>query len=165
MSLIHLSQQENLIEIRGSSSLPVKNIHIHGLTFSYTRNTYMEQFEVPSGGDWALHRGGCIFVDGAENIHISYNIFRNNGNNNIFFANHVTYSMIEYNEFVYGSDSGILFIGSSNLMDGTQETHPHDNIIQHNLLHELGLYNKQSSPFMQSKTAVGFISLLNRLFF
>ena len=114
----------------------------------------MESFEVPSGGDWALHRGGCVFVDGAENIHISYNIFNNNGNNNIFFANHVTNSLIEYNEFAFGSDSGILFIGSSDLMDGTQETHPHDNTIQHNLFRELGLYNKQSSPFMQSKTAV-----------
>ena len=40
-------------------------------------------------------------------------------------------------------------------MDGTQETHPHDNVISHNLFRELGLYNKQSSPFMQSKTAVG----------
>ena len=154
MTSIHIAQQENLIEIRGTTDAPVKNVHIHGLTFSYSRNTYMESFEVPSGGDWALHRGGCIFVDGAENIHISYNIFNNNGNNNVFFANHVTNSLIEYNEFAFGSDSGILFIGSSDLMDGTQETHPHDNTIQHNLFRELGLYNKQSSPFMQSKTAV-----------
>lgn len=32
------------------------NITINGVTFSHTRNTYMEPFEVPSGGDWALHR-------------------------------------------------------------------------------------------------------------
>lgn len=103
-------------------------------------------------------RGGCVFVENAENINISYNIFKNNGNNNIFFANHVTHSLISYNEFAYGSDSGIIFLGSTNLMDGTQETHPHDNTISNNLFRELGLYNKQSSPFMQSKTAVFFIS-------
>ena len=127
------------------------NITLNGMTFAYTRNTYMEPFEVPSGGDWALHRwelagevsgrGGVVFVDGAENIHVQYNVFEQNGNNNVFFTNHVTHSVIEYNEMKYGSDSGILFIGSSDLMDGTREEHPHDNLIQHNLLHELGLYN------------------------
>lgn len=96
-----------------------------------------------------------VFVDGAENIHVQYNTFTQNGNNNVFFTNHVVHSVIEYNEFMYGSDSGILFIGSSDLMDGTRDDHPHDNLIQHNLFRELGLYNKQSSPFMQSKTAVG----------
>lgn len=96
-----------------------------------------------------------MFVENAEQVTISYNRFVNNGNNNIFFANHVTESLISYNEFAYGSDSGIIFQGSTNLMDGTQETHPHDNTIEHNLFRELGLYNKQSSPFMQSKTAVG----------
>ena len=101
-----------------------------------------------------MNRGGVIFVDNAEDINISYNQFYNNGNNNIFFANHVINSLISYNEFAFGSDSGILFQGSTSLMDGTQETHPHDNTISHNLFRELGLYNKQSSPFMQSKTAV-----------
>jgi hypothetical protein len=93
-------------------------------------------------------------VDGAENINIRYNIFTQNGNNNIFFANHVTNSVIEYNEMKYGSDSGIIFLGSTSLMDGTEETHPHDNLIQRNLFRELGLYNKQSAPFFQSKSAV-----------
>ena len=56
----------------------------------------MEAFEVPSGGDWALHRGGCVFVDGAEKIRIAYNVFENNGNNGVFFAIHVTESDITY---------------------------------------------------------------------
>ena len=114
----------------------------------------MEPFEVPSAGDWALHRGGCVFVDGAENIRIDYNIFSQNGNTGVFFANHVTDSVIAYNEFKFGSDSGILFLGSTQLMNGVTNTHPRDNVIEHNLFRELGLYNKQSSPFMQSKTAV-----------
>lgn len=132
---------------------------IQGLTLAHTRNTYMEPFEVPSGGDWALHRGGCIFVDNAEEIRIAYNIFVNNGNNGVFFANHVVNSEIAYNEFALGSDSGILFLGSTQLMNGVAETHPHDNLIEHNLFRELGLYNKQSSPFMQSKTAVALVFL------
>ena len=93
-----------------------------------------------------MNSGGVIFVDNAEDINISYNQFYNNGNNNIFFANHVINSLISYNEFAFG----------------TQETHPHDNTISHNLFRELGLYNKQSSPFMQSKTAVNkYLNSLN----
>lgn len=66
MTTILLSQEENLIEvndnsrdylqIRGSNSKPVHDITIQGIEFAHTRNTYMEPFEVPSGGDWALHR-------------------------------------------------------------------------------------------------------------
>ena len=43
-------------QIRGSTHKPVHDITIQGLIFSHTRNTYMEPYEVPSGGDWALHR-------------------------------------------------------------------------------------------------------------
>ena len=44
-----------------------------------------------------MNSGGVIFVDNAEDINISYNQFYNNGNNNIFFANHVINSLISYN--------------------------------------------------------------------
>ncbi len=28
-------------------------------------------YETPSGGDWSVHRGGAVFVDGAEEVVIS----------------------------------------------------------------------------------------------
>ena len=33
-----------------------KDVSFNGFTFTETRATYMEQYEVPSGGDWSVHR-------------------------------------------------------------------------------------------------------------
>ena len=32
------------------------------LTLTGSRVTFLEQYEVPSGGDWSVHRGGALFV-------------------------------------------------------------------------------------------------------
>ena len=32
------------------------NVSFSGFTFTETRATYFEQYEVPSGGDWSIHR-------------------------------------------------------------------------------------------------------------
>ena len=37
------------------------------LTF---RNRYLERYETPSGGDWSIHRGAAVFVDGAVDVHV-----------------------------------------------------------------------------------------------
>ena len=37
---------------------------------------YEEQWEVPSGGDWALHRSGAVFLQGTKDAHISGGVFK-----------------------------------------------------------------------------------------
>lgn len=39
----------------GSKEDPVYNITIDGITFEDTRATFMENYLVPSGGDWSIH--------------------------------------------------------------------------------------------------------------
>ena len=42
-----------------------------GITFTETRATFLEQYEVPSGGDWSVHRGAAFEITNAERITIT----------------------------------------------------------------------------------------------
>jgi hypothetical protein len=56
----------NVVEIRGSATEPVRNVRLSGFTIAHTAPTFMEKYEVPSGGDWSLHRNAAVFIDSAK---------------------------------------------------------------------------------------------------
>ena len=41
------------------------------VAFTETKSTFLQQYEVSSGGDWAIHRGGAFFVENAEAIAVT----------------------------------------------------------------------------------------------
>ena len=48
--------------------------------FIQTRSTFMsEPYEVPSAGDWSVHRGGAVFVEHAHNISFERCLFNQVG--------------------------------------------------------------------------------------
>jgi hypothetical protein len=58
---------------------------------------------------------------------------------------------ITLNEFVWLADSAIILVGSTNGIDGFGvKTQPANTLIQSNLIHETGIYIKQSSPVLIS---------------
>ena len=46
----------------------------------------MERFGVPSGGDWALYRGGAVFLDGTENAVVTNGLFERLDGNALFLS-------------------------------------------------------------------------------
>ena len=60
----------NVVEIRGSATEPVRNVRLSGFTIAHTAPTFMEKYEVPSGGDWSLHRNAAVFIDGAKHAYL-----------------------------------------------------------------------------------------------
>jgi len=44
------------------------NIRISGLRLAHASPTFMEKYEVPSAGDWSIHRGGAVFIQGPEDV-------------------------------------------------------------------------------------------------
>lgn len=49
------SQLKTLISIEGNFTNPVRNIAFSGLTFSHTDITFLDDYEVPSGGMWSAY--------------------------------------------------------------------------------------------------------------
>ena len=49
---------------------------------------YMEPYEVPSGGDWAVHRGAAVVIEGAEDIQLSNCTFDQPGGNGLLLSDY-----------------------------------------------------------------------------
>lgn len=139
-----------VISIIGSQDVPVQNITISGVTFSHTASTFLESYEVPSGGDWGIHRGGTLFIEGTVNTLVSNCTFNAVGGNGVFISNYNRGTIIQGNDFKYTGDSAIAAVGSSELIDGTGGNQPRGTQIIGNLAHEIGIWGKQTSFYFQS---------------
>ena len=141
---------KTLIHISGTQKRPVVNVTIANITFTQTAPTYFDHYEVPSGGDWSIHRGGALFIEGVDGFLLQNCLFDAPGGNAVFLSNFVRHAVIEGNEFVFVGESAIAAVGSSSLMDGTDENQPRGTRVIRNLMHENGIFGKQTSAYIQS---------------
>ncbi|CAF0900788.1 unnamed protein product [Adineta steineri] len=144
------SQIPCLISLHGNNiNSPIQNVQIQGMILSETTNTYMREYMVPGGGDWAVHRGGTIYLMNTKDITITHNLFTQLGSNGIAVIDYNDITSIIMNEFVWLADSAIILVGSTNGIDGfSMASQPVNTLIQSNLIHETGIYVKQSSPIL-----------------
>ena len=141
------SQRACLVSIVGSSSQPASNITLRNLRFTETRNTFLSSYEAPPSGDWAVHRGGSVYVEGAANISIDSSLFTYVATNGLVVSDWNQNISITHNEFVWMGDSAVILLGSSSGLDGVTNRNQPDLVsISHNLMHETGAYVKQSAP-------------------
>lgn len=109
---------QQLIATTGSQKEPVKDINIHGVNFRDTTPVYEEQWEVPSGGDWALHRSAAVFLEGTTNAKVSGGLFKRLDGNAIMLNGFNRGAVIEKNEFVYIADNVLAGWGETKEWDG-----------------------------------------------
>ena len=159
------SQIPCLISISGSGIENLaRNVLIQGLTLTQTTNTYMRDYMVPSGGDWSVHRGGTIYLINTKNITITQNTLTQLGSNGIALIDYNDATSITMNEFVWLGDSAIVLVGSTNGIDGfSVASQPANTLIQSNLIHEIGIYVKQSAPLLISVSRS--VSVIGNLMF
>lgn len=150
---ITVSQIPYLISIDGTKEHPAKDIHITGITFSYTSSTFMREYAVPSAGDWSIHLGAAIMTKGVERVKIDYNLFQGIGGNAVLIHGYSRNTVIDHNEMVWIGDSGVVMIGEFSGIDTHDGYQPFDTTISYNLIHEIGIWGKQVSPIIQALTA------------
>ena len=140
---------------------PAKDITIRGLGFRDTAPTYMEPHGVPSGGDWALERFGAIFMQNTEGATVDKcKVWRASGNGIMLSAYNLR-PTITGSEFAWMGGSAIaawgytdeISDGGIHGIDGTTMDFPRYTLVEGNLFHEIGVWEKQSSAFFQAKTA------------
>ncbi|CAF1619649.1 unnamed protein product [Rotaria sp. Silwood1] len=146
------SQIPCLICISGNSIQDsIHNVLIQGLTLTQTSNIYMRDYMVPGGDDWTVHRGGNIYLTNTRNITITRNLFMEPGSNGVALIDYNDATSITLNEFVWLADSAIILVGSTNGIDGfSVVSQPANTLIKSNLIHETGIYVKQSSSILIS---------------
>ena len=141
---------EQLFTVKGTPDAPVTQFTFTNLTFAHTASTFLKKYEVPSAGDWAIHRGGALFVEGIDGLLVQNCLFFSPGGNGLFLSGYVRNAVVEGNEFVYCGDSAIAAVGTADLIDGTLGHQPRGTQILNNLVHEIGIWGKETSAYFQS---------------
>ena len=162
-SLFESPQVKHLIELRGTATNPVKNISIKGIEFTQTIRTFMEAYEPLLRSDWMVYRGGAIVFEGTENCAVSDCYLHNLGGNAVFFSQYNRNSEVSGSHFARIGASAICFVGDPGAVRSPsfeyQEFVPLEEIdvskgpkndnypayctVYNNLIHSIGLYEKQ----------------------
>ena len=158
---VEVAQRKRLVEFKGSRLQPVTHIRLVGFRFTQTETTYMDEYEVPSTGDWGIHRGGAVFVEGSEDCAVENCFFDAIGGNALFVSNHNRRIRICGNTFAHTGDSAICLSGKNNMAEAKWQCefcgaerpwdfadvqdYPADCLVSNNHMHHLGEYGKQVS--------------------
>ena len=152
-------QQKTLFSAFGSTmETPVHDLTLRNVNVTGSAPTYLDSYEIPSGGDWSVHRGAAVFVQNAERISVDNVKFDQVGGNAVFFSSYVVNSSVTNSDFWRTGDSAILAVGSTKLADALSPTFPQNTIIDSNWIDTVGVYMKQTSCYFKSITSGTIIS-------
>lgn len=150
---LRFAMLETLISIEDGAH----DVTIEDIGFRDSAPTFFGDWSAPSGGDWALHRGGAIFLENVKKIAIRNCVFRRLDGNAIFLSGLTRNVKIQRNTFEWIGENAIATWGVTKGYDATTPTQPMKTLVEHNVMRELGIYQKQSSAWGQSKAALNII--------
>jgi beta-galactosidase len=107
-------QLRHLIEFRGSELHPVSYITLHGITFTHTARTFMENREPLLRSDWTIYRGGALLMEGAEHCRIEKCNVEQVGGNAVFFSNYNRNCSVVSCRLSDVGANGVSFVGDPN---------------------------------------------------
>ena len=170
-------QVKVLLNVSGTQWDPVKDLKVSGIAFKSAAYTYMDPHGVPSAGDWALERQGALFVQGTEGAVVEGCSFERLDGNAVMISGYNRHATVQDSDFAFIGGNAIASWGYTNEtrfdrgrpgventnypdagVDGTDGEHPRYNTVLRNSAREVGLYEKQSSFYIQAKTAQSTIS-------
>lgn len=169
-----------LLNITGTMGHPAHHVAIKGITFRDTAQTYFDPHGLPSGGDWALQPQGAVTIVGSENVSIDGCLFTRLDGNGVFAGGYHRNLSLTDNEFAFigasamtaWGDTSSALNGNGTLTvpgghkvgpDGRGGEQPRGTVVDGNIGHELGLWQKQSSLWFQAVTAQ--TTVRNNIFF
>ena len=159
-----------LFNISGTKQAPAHHMAIRGVTLRDTVYTYFDPHGLPSGGDWGLQKQGAITLVGTEFVTIDQCLLTRLDGNAIFIGGYNRNLTISNNEFSFIGDGAMASWGDTSSAlnangsltvpggykvgpDGRGGEQPRGSIIENNICHEIGLWQKQSSLWFQAVTA------------
>ena len=134
---------QQMVRFVGTQDEPVHHIMLCGFQIAHAASTFLEQYSIPSLGDWAIHRGGSVFFECTRNCAIEDCFFDAVGGNAIFISDYNRNIQVVGNLFVETGDSAVCLVGSHHLMVGSQRMFPYECLVSNNLIHNCGVLGKQ----------------------
>lgn len=160
----------HLIEVRGSSRQPVKNVTFKGFTLRHTARTLMDNKEPLLRSDWTTYRGGAVFVTGCEDCTFEDLFLDQVGGNGIFVNLYNRRLRIADCHIARAGANGIAFVGDpkaarSPLFEAEQRqsyndidrapgpmgtNFPAESLVEDCLIYQSGRFEKQTAPIQMS---------------
>ena len=152
-----------LLNVTGTRAEPARDVTVRNIQFRDTAATILEPHGMPSGGDWTLHRGGAITLQGTERLTVTSCSITQTDGNGISINGYNRNLSVEACELSWIGESGITSwgftsrgMGGGNVslppgvgMDGTGGEQPRGTRIVGNIVREVGIFQKQASAFFQ----------------
>lgn len=162
-ALFECPQLKHLIEVRGNEANPVRNITIEGIDLTQTVRTFMEEYEPLLRSDWTVYRGGAVIFEGAEHCGLKNCNLYNLGGNAVFFNNYNRNCEVSGSHLTNIGASAVCFVGDPDAVRSPSfeyskfvaadkldrsigpktNNYPADCRVHDNLIHKIGLYEKQ----------------------
>lgn len=164
-AIFETPQLKHLIEVRGTQAAPAENIVIRNLNLTQTQRTFMEKYEPLLRSDWTVYRGAAVFFEGTENCTLTQCDLYNLGGNAVFFSKYNRKGEVSSSHFTNIGASAICFVGDTacvrspsfeysqfvpyekmDLQKGPKGVNfPAQCIVRDNLIHRIGLFEKQTT--------------------
>ena len=143
----------------------VKHLNLLDMTFMHTARIFLEPYEARLRGDWAIARLGAVRFDGAEDCTVNDCFFDAVGGNGVFISNYARRVNVIECHFGQIGESAVCLVGNDDAVrnlgmhkvryashDGIDTTpgprslnYPANCRIYNNLIHEIGLFGKQTA--------------------
>jgi hypothetical protein len=99
-----------------------------------------------------------VFLEGVEDCSIEKCFFDAVGGNAVFVNNYNRRISVAGNKFTEAGDSAICLVGTKNRCIGSNKAFPADNTISNNLIHDCGIFGKQTAGVFTSISQKNTIS-------
>jgi len=134
---------ETLVRFAGTEDNPVQHIALEGFRFTQTASTFLADYDVPSFSDWAIHRGGAVFLEGTRSCSVWRCWFDAVGGNAVFVNNYNRKAQVSGCRFTETGDSAVCLVGTLGATNGTHRAFPYECRVSNNLIHDCGVFGKQ----------------------
>ena len=108
---VEATRLRSLVEFRGQTGAPVHHIALRGLEFRHAARTVMDTREPLLRTDWAIYRGGAIFLEGTEDCALEDSRLDQLGGNAVFLNHYNRRVTVRGCEIARAGASGICLVG------------------------------------------------------
>jgi hypothetical protein len=168
-----LTRTKVIFNVTGTMAKPVRDVTIRGLVirdaaYTYLGTTPADIHYLPASSDWTIQRSGAVLLEGTERFHFEKNCLTKCDGNGIFLSDFNRNTSISENEISWIGDNAMSAFGSMDTcldancsrklpypsgVDGRQGNQPRYTRVISNLVHEVGMMQKQSGAWAQHLTA------------
>lgn len=149
-----------IFNVTATQEAPITGLTFQGLGFRDTANVMFAPHSIPSGGDWSLARLAALQLEGTEGVTVDACRFERLDGMAVLLSGYNRNAHISRNVFKWIGDSAIVAWGRTkgdptdqDGWDGTDGNQPRYTLVENNFASEIGIWEKQSSLFMQAKTS------------